>query len=286
MTVRDTNTAPSMRFSRADGLRKVLRFWRLYGLGRTWFKVAARKRGILPVTWRARPDADIAIVGCGQYAFATIGYFIARSHGARFRWCYDTDDSAAEGFRRGFRVAHKADVPDTWLGDRQVRHVYVVSNHASHTDYACAALASGRSVYIEKPVSVTHDQLARLEVARQAAESDGTQRLFAGYNRPFSGAVRDFRAAVTPGARDGLSLSCFVSGHMIDPDHWYRDPDEGTRICGNAGHWIDLFVHLLSWRGAGDIHRITLLSADPANADDDFSLSIASDRGDENGGAK
>ncbi|MCC1494836.1 Gfo/Idh/MocA family protein [Cognatishimia sp. F0-27] len=276
-----TDPAPSMRFSRADGLRKIWRFLRLYGLGRTWFKVAARKRGSLPVTWRARDRADIAMVGCGQYAFATIGYVIARAHGARFRWCYDPDRAAADGFRRGFRVRHRADAPDAWLADDAVRTVYVASNHASHADYACAALDSGRAVYLEKPVAVSETQLARLEAARLRAEADGTTRLFAGYNRPFSGAIADIKAAITPGKDQPLSVSCFVSGHVIGPDHWYRHPGEGTRICGNAGHWIDLFVHLCARRdGGADTHRLTLLSADPANPDDDFALSIATDRGD------
>lgn len=281
------NSAPSMRFSRNESARKILRFWQLYGLRRTLFKVAARVRR-LPVVWRARSDADIAMVGCGQYAFATIGYFVSRSFGARFRWCYDPDKGAADGFARGFRVAHIAALPGEWLEDRQVRYVYIASNHASHTDYACAALAAGRSVYLEKPVSVSFDQLACLEVERQRAEAEGSQRLFAGYNRPFSGAIRLIRAATKPGRSEPLSLSCFVSGHVIEPDHWYRNPDEGTRICGNAGHWIDLFVHLSARRGQGsetddgmgDIYRMSLLAADPANADDDFALSIASDRGD------
>lgn len=269
-----------MNFSRTDGLRKIWRFWRMYGLTRTWFKVAARTRGSLLVIYRARADADIAMVGCGQYAYATIGYFVSRTHGARFRWCYDPDDSAAEAFRRGFRVKHKASRPDQWLSDADVRTVYVASNHHSHTNYACAALDTGRVVYLEKPVSVTETQLARLEAARLRAEADGTPRLFAGYNRPFSQAISDVKAASTQVKDQPLSLSCFVAGHNIGADHWYRRPEEGTRICGNAGHWIDLFVHLCARRGSANEFRITMLPGNPTNADDDFALSIATDRGD------
>lgn len=278
---------PTIDLPPRESFRKIMRFWRLYGLMRTLFKVAARTWRP-PVTWRARPDADIAMVGCGQYAFATIGYFVARRFGARFRWCYDPDTRAAEGFARGFRVAHQAVEPGEWLEDRQVRYVYVASNHASHTEYACAALEAGRSVYLEKPISVSYEQLARLEAARQRAEAGGKRRLFAGYNRPCSGAIRTICAATKPQSEQPLSLSCFVSGHVIGPDHWYRDPAEGTRICGNAGHWIDLFVHLCAQRGRryeaddgmGDIYRMSLLAADTVNADDDFALSIANDRGD------
>jgi predicted dehydrogenase len=274
-----------MNFKRRDGLLKLVRFVRLYGLRRTIFKVAGRERRF-PVVWRSRSDADIAMVGCGQYAFSTIGYFISRKFGARFRWCYDPNKSASNGFARGFRVAHQACEPDEWLSDPQVRYVYIASNHASHTDYACAALASGRSVYVEKPVSVSYEQLVRLEIARRKAEVDGRQRLFAGYNRPFSAAIRAICAVSKPEPNQPLSLCCHVSGHMIDKSHWYRQPTEGTRICGNAGHWIDLFVHLSARRGREDddgmanTYRISLLSASASNPDDDLALSISSDRGD------
>jgi predicted dehydrogenase len=281
------SNAPSMGFSRKTGARKILRFFKLYGLMRTVFKVVARSSRV-PLVWRSRSDADIAMVGCGQYAFATIGYFITQKFGARFRWCYDPDSRAADGFARGLRVSHKAVKIGEWLEDPRTRYVYIASNHASHSEYACEALAAGRSVYLEKPVSVTFALLARLEAARQVAEADGRPRLFAGYNRPFSGAISQLCALSNPRPDQALSLSCFVSGHLIDADHWYRNPNEGTRICGNAGHWIDLFVHLSARRGSerdagagmDDKYRLSLLSADTANADDDFALSIASDRGD------
>lgn len=279
--------SPSMEFSRNEGVRKILRFLHLYGFRRTLFKVVSRSLRI-PMLLRMRQDADIAMVGCGQYAFATIGYFISRKFGARFRWCYDPNVSAAEGFARGLRVAHTATAEGEWLEDQQTRYVYIASNHASHADYACAALAAGRSVYLEKPISVSFESLAQIEAERLRAEGGGRPKLFAGYNRPFSSAISQLRAFRRPLPGEALSLSCFVSGHVIDPDHWYRNPDEGTRICGNAGHWIDLFVHLCAQRGQeqanddgmGDIYRMNLLAADMVNADDDFALSIASDRGD------
>lgn len=280
--------SPSMEFDRRDSISKVLRFWRLYGMRRTLFKIAARSRRHFRIVWRAPRRADIAMVGCGQYAFATIGHFISRRFGARFRWCYDPDEQAAHGFAVGFRVPHLAEAPAEWLQDPDVRYVYIASNHASHTDYACAALASGRSVYLEKPVSVSFEQLVRLEAERQQSETVGKRLLFAGYNRPFSRAIATLRTMSKPLPGEPLSLCCFVSGHVIASDHWYRRPEEGTRICGNAGHWIDLFVHLSARRGLpgtsddgmGDIYRISLVSGDPTDPDDNFSLSMASDRGD------
>lgn len=257
-----------------NGLRKSLRYLGLYGLTRTLYKIAGRSRRPIPLVWRARADADIGLIGCGQFGFSSIGYFISRRFGGRFSWCYDPDSAAADSFRVAYRVAHRAVDAVQMLADPAVKLVYIASNHHSHAGYACAALAAGKNVYVEKPIAVTTPQLAHL----MASKAQSAGRVFAGYNRPFSGAVRFLREHGGQGFDGGLSLNCFVSGHRIADDHWYRNPQEGTRICGNAGHWIDLFVHMLSWRAiAPDSYRLSLTSSNPSEPDDNFVLSIATD---------
>jgi len=67
---------------------------------------------------------------------------------------------------------------------------------------------------------------------------------------------------------------------MIAADHWYRAPDEGTRICGNVGHWIDLAVHILSWGECPDKWVIQIAYSSESARDDDLSISLTSSRGD------
>ena len=259
-----------------SALRKTLRYIGIYGLGRTMFKVAARTRRAPALVFRRHDPQDIGLIGCGQFGTATLGYFLSRRFGRRIRWVYDTNPTAARTAARLLAVPNVARGVDDILNDSQVRLVYVASNHASHSDYAARALAAGKDVYVEKPVAVSIAQLATLRVAMAKAG----KRVFVGYNRPFSAAVRALHQTLGDRPDGPLSLNCCVSGHVIGPDHWYRKPEEGTRICGNAGHWIDLFVHMLAWRGLPDGFRITLLQADPAEPDDNFSLSLATDRGD------
>lgn len=77
-----------------------------------------------------------------------------------------------------------------------------------------------------------------------------------------------------------MTLNCFISGHKISPNHWYRAPEEGTRVCGNIGHWIDLAIHMLYWGDIPDKWRITLAFSDEKNRDDDLSISMTSEEGD------
>ncbi|MCE4538157.1 Gfo/Idh/MocA family oxidoreductase [Pelomonas sp. P7] len=258
------------------GLRKFVRFIAIYGLGRSLFKAAGRLRIGLPTFALRRPAPDIGLIGCGQFAFATIGYFIHSTFGSRILACYDVDPRAQQSLARAQRVRSTPASINELLTDPRLRTIYIASNHASHADYAVLALQAGLQVYVEKPIAVTEEQLVRLLRACRGAEG----RIFAGYNRPFSSAVRHLRSVMPVDSNGGFTLSCFISGHQLGAEHWYRRPEEGTRICGNVGHWLDLMVHVLSWRGMPDRMDVSLSWADADEPDDNVSITITSDRGD------
>jgi predicted dehydrogenase len=258
-----------------NGWRKLLRFASIYGPGRTLYKAAGRLRIALPM-WRLDSVApDIGLIGCGQFAFATIGYFLQHRFGRRVLTCYDPNPAARDSLARALRVRHAAASPDALFATPGLRTVYIASNHASHAGYATRALALGLDTYVEKPVAVSHNQLVDLLAAARSSKG----RLWAGYNRPFSGAVRELHRQLRV-STGGFSLHCFVAGHVLAPGHWYRRPEEGTRICGNVGHWLDLFVHLLAWRGLPAVLEISLAWSDADERDDNLNVSITSDQHD------
>jgi predicted dehydrogenase len=258
-----------------SSVAKVLRFVGIYGPGRTLFKAAGRLRIGFSMPTLRRTSGGIGVIGCGQFAFATIGYFL-RKQGARIDACYDIDATAQTSFARALRVKTQPCSSDALLALPGLSMVYIASNHASHTPYALQSLARDIDTYIEKPIAVSEAQLVALLRAQRRSKA----RLFAGYNRPFSGAIRMLRRWMPIDPSRGITLQCYVSGHVIAPDHWYRRPEEGTRVCGNIGHWLDLLVHLLAWRGMPDQLELSLAVADPAEPDDNLSIGITSDMGD------
>ena len=265
-----------IKISRSESVRKLLRFIAIYGPGRSLFKVAGRLR-FKPIS--LRPNArrtDIGLIGCGQFGFATIGYFLQREFGPRIAACHDIDPAAANTLARALRVPQVCDSAEALFAAPGLRTVYIASNHASHASYASSALRHGLDVYVEKPIAVERSQL--IELLRAKRQSGG--RIFAGYNRPFSAAIQLLRVHTTIDTMAGISLQCFVSGHQIGPDHWYRRPDEGTRVCGNIGHWLDLMVHILAWRGLPDRLDISATWADDSEPDDNVSITMRSDRSD------
>jgi predicted dehydrogenase len=260
----------------ARDFRKVWRYVSIYGVRRTLFKVLGRTRP----RWFRLPQrahaADILVIGCGQFSFATIGYFIHKHFGNRFVACYDPDPRKRESFAGCYSVSRQHEHIGDLFDARGVRIVYIASNHASHTPYAVKALTRGLDVYVEKPLSVNYAQLQQLMTAVRSSKA----RIYAGYNRPFSGTIRDLRQVIGHFPQTPFSINCFVSGHKIPPDHWYRDPAEGTRVCGNIGHWIDLMVHILSWRSLPRRFEVTAAYSNEDEPDDNVAITFVSEFGD------
>jgi predicted dehydrogenase len=257
---------------------KVFRFFKIYGIGKTLFKVAGRLR--LPllslILIKQKKNPNVAVIGCGQFAFSTLGYALIRRFGNIFLDCYDIDENAKKSFSDFYRILKPAAKSEEIFKNENVEYVYITSNHASHADYAISAMIQGKIVYLEKPIVVSKKQLSNLLECIKRTKAE----IYAGYNRPFSNAIKDLHYKVSSEIDSAITFSCFVSGHRITSNHWYRDPEEGTRICGNVGHWIDLAVHILSWKECPDKWSIQVAYSSNLARDDDISISMTSSRGD------
>ena len=254
-------------------LRKIYRFFKIYGLGRAYIKVFGRLRKTplirLPLSYRSHKK-EIAIVGTGQFSFATIGYYLKKNRGNCTVGVYDIDRENASTYANYYNTKVFSSV-DELISDERVKIVYIASNHASHTDYAIKALNAHKIVYVEKPISVTGEQFSRLIKATK------NKSLYVGYNRPFSPAIIEVRNYLNFSKRTPLSLSCFVTGHKLEENHWYRDYKEGTRVCGNIGHWLDLAINILKTVGLPNEISVTITSSDQEAKDDNVAITMVTD---------
>lgn len=227
--------------SRWFRLRKLWRYLRMYGPGRTACKVRGQlhlraRYECLPARRRlSREDGHVGIIGCGNYAFTTIAYFLRRDRGKVLRAVMDIDPHrAASLFERYGAAYHTTDATEI-ISDPEIDLVYIASNHASHSDYAVAAIEAGKAVHIEKPHVVNRTQLERLMAAAENAERP---RIRLGFNRRWSRLGGRVVSAIEeePGS---CVCNWSVIGHRLEPGHWYLRPGEGGRILGNLCHWTD-----------------------------------------------
>lgn len=262
-----------------EQLIKLFRFYNIYGLRRAVIKSFGRLRFNVPIAVLINPFSiwkkkDFIMIGCGQFAYSAIGFFITKNKGLRFKYCVDVDPKKSLSFAKAFLVPYPINSNQIdKINFKDITLAYIASNHASHTQYASLFLERGIDVYIEKPISVNRVQLAQL---RRVYEKTSA-KLYFGYNRPFSAAITQLKENMSCSS---FTLTCTIIGHFIPADHWYRDPEEGTRVCGNLGHWIDLAMHLLLYKNK--IHNliINIAYADPKTIDDNISLNITTDTND------
>ncbi|HJP60485.1 MAG TPA: Gfo/Idh/MocA family oxidoreductase [Gemmatimonadaceae bacterium] len=224
---------------------KVARYIRLYGFSRTRMKVIAQlhmKRQFAQLPPRNRNYSSrqtVGLIGCGNYAFSNIAYFLNKHAGRVFAACMDRNLHRAASLSRQYSIPYYTDNAEDLITDPRIRLLYIASNHASHAEYAIRGLEAGKDVYIEKPHVVSEDQLRRLTEAMSF--NDG--KVFLGFNRPGSDFGRMILRSLAGETGAGM-YSWFVAGHKIDADHWYFRPEEGGRVLGNLCHWTDFVLHM------------------------------------------
>ncbi|AYY15607.1 gfo/Idh/MocA family oxidoreductase [Actinobacteria bacterium YIM 96077] len=129
------------------------------------------------------------------------------------------------------------------LDSRDVDVVHVCTPNHLHEPVALAAVAAGKHVVCEKPLSTSAASAAAMTTAAEEAGSLGVVP----FVYRFHPMVREARAKVRGGeiGRVFLAHGSYLQDWMLRPDddNWRVDPDLGgpTRAFGDIGsHWCDL----------------------------------------------
>ena len=151
------------------------------------------------------------------------------------------------------------------LDDETLDAVFIVTRHHSHSGLVCQALERGLTVFVEKPLALTEEQLARVLTRWRRPATTGSWSASTGGSRrssPICGTLRPVaRSAVSslPGQR--WPLGC---------GSWYLNEElEGSRFAGEGGHFIDTLSALIGQHpvevhamGAGESVHATVRFAD------------------------
>ncbi|MFI2209414.1 bi-domain-containing oxidoreductase [Streptomyces sp. NPDC020141] len=207
----------------------------------------------------AAAPVRLAFVGAGNYATSMLLPHLARREGVELSTVVTTTALSAVNAKRKFGFAEATTDLDAVLGDPSVDAVFVVTRHSSHAELTRRALLAGKTVFVEKPLALTEDELAGVV---SAVEESGNDRLQVGFNRRFAPLLREARKRF--GVRTGpASLRYLVNAGRLEHGSWYlRQDTEGSRFAGEGGHFIDT----ASW----------LLGADPVSV---YAVAASGDEG-------
>ena len=92
-------------------IKKVFRFIQIYGFERTLFKVLGRARFNF-IKFPILKKKSIGLIGCGQFGFATIGYFISKKAPETFLRAYDIDKKNQISFEKFHKLQHTTNITE------------------------------------------------------------------------------------------------------------------------------------------------------------------------------
>ncbi|MFF7199475.1 bi-domain-containing oxidoreductase [Streptomyces sp. NPDC008141] len=190
----------------------------------------------------ATSPVRLAFVGAGNYATSMLLPHLAQRDGVELSTVVTTTALSAANAQRKFGFAEATTDLDAVLGDKSIDAVFVVTRHSSHAELTRKALLAGKTVFVEKPLALTEDELAGVLAA---VEESGNDRLQVGFNRRFAPLLKEARKRF--GARTGpASLRYLVNAGRLQHGSWYlQQGTEGSRFAGEGGHFIDTASWLL-----------------------------------------
>jgi len=182
-------------------------------------------------------NIGVSFVGAGNFAQAVLLPAVAKCNHVAMRGVCTSSGISARSAGEKFGFAFCTSGIEEILEDTETDVVFVVTHDSQHADLAGRALAAGKTVFVEKPLAVTLDQVKQLHSVLQK-----TSRLMVGFNRRF--APLSVRLKESFSGRVPLCVQYRCNAGAVDPDHWVASAEHGGRIIGEACHFFDFFAFL------------------------------------------
>jgi predicted dehydrogenase/threonine dehydrogenase-like Zn-dependent dehydrogenase len=226
----------------------------------------------------SRPEATktapvIGIVGAGNYAGRVLLPALARADVQLLGLASNGGVSAAH-FGRKFGVQEVTTDATALIADPRVNTVVIATRHDTHAQFVKQALATGKHVFVEKPLAITVEELDEIEAVWRSIPPEQRPLVMVGFNRRFAPHIVRMKSLLT-GTDSPKTFVVTVNAGAIPLDHWTQDPAlGGGRIIGEGCHFIDVMRFL----AAAHIERWHVTTAsragDAGPRDDSASITV------------
>lgn len=138
------------------------------------------------------------------------------------------------GEKFGFNIC-SADLKDV-IGKKEINVVFIATPHSSHADLVIKSLNAQKSVFVEKPLAISEEDLQKVIEAK----TSNNFSLMVGFNRRFAPVCIELKSEFG-NTGEPFVINIRVNAGFISKDHWTQIPEIGAgRIIGEMCHFIDL----------------------------------------------
>jgi len=180
------------------------------------------------------------LIGAGNFARVTMLPVMQSSGLYHFKGLATTGGVGAAQANEVFHFGYTTNDYKKLLVDKDIDLIGISTQHNSHTKFVIDILKAGKSVYCEKPLCLTLEELDAIEKTYQEAPG----QLFCGLNRRYAPLIaeirKDMKTETIPAVYDYIANAGFIPA-----SHWTQDESKGGgRIMGEAIHFVDTIMSL------------------------------------------
>tara|TARA_Y100000385_G_scaffold77414_1_gene78541 strand:- start:3208 stop:5322 length:2115 start_codon:yes stop_codon:yes gene_type:complete len=182
---------------------------------------------------------NIGIIGAGNFTGAMIVPILSKLN-ANLKYIASSKGLSSTTLAKKYKIANSTSDMNVIFDDANVDAVIITTRHNQHEDHVLKGLQSGKHVFVEKPLAITHQGLDRIQEEYNKSQKSIT----VGFNRRFSPFARDAKKQLGNGTHP-INVIATMNAGAIPSDHWVQDMEVGGgRIIGEACHYIDLITYL------------------------------------------
>lgn len=180
----------------------------------------------------------IGIIGAGNFTSATILPSLKKLN-ADIKYIASSGGLSSTIMAKQYKIAKSTTNYQEILSDPETDLVLITTKHNMHAAMVLATIKTGKSVFVEKPLALTTEELN--EIMNEYNQRN--VNVSVGFNRRFAPLAKQMKKVLGNDCAP-MNIVATMNAGFIPAEVWVHDMEVGGgRIIGEACHYIDLCTY-------------------------------------------
>lgn len=190
---------------------------------------------------KAKDSVHIAWVGTGGFSLTELMPTFLRHPNVVLHALADARIQTVVNAAQQFKIESYTNDYKHLLADDVIDAFVIATPHKFHTDQLLDILGTGRAVFVEKPLSINEEQLAKLNTFHSQNPHAPWHVDFNRRHAPFITQTKQTLAHRT----SPVMINYRVNAGFLPAAHWIQSAEHGGRIVGEVCHFVHLLIYLV-----------------------------------------